>query len=66
MSASDRETDTHELPHCRLQAVKLWLNYHKDNGEGAMQLQTPHLCNFPLNGFFCVHFPMLLMTMNDT
>lgn len=65
-TALDRVTDTHDLSHCRQQTVKLWLNYHKDNREGATQPETPHLCNFPLNGFFGVRFPTLLMTINDT
>lgn len=46
--------------------VKLWLNYCKENQEGAMRPETPHLGSFPLNGFFGECFPTLLMTINDT
>lgn len=45
--------------------VKLWLNYCKENREGAMRPETPHLGSFPLSGFFGECFPTLLMTIND-
>lgn len=49
-----------------LETVKPWLKDHEDKWEGTTQLQTSHLCSFPLNGFLGVHSPRLLMTINDT